>query len=121
MNRTIEPVQTIVSFMGWNNMPAAVALDAVRTIIRNTICRVMDCCGEPDRETLFQEELCCLRDLIDNGHTDQETVWAGLFTEDYETLNDVEMQKLAISLRWEIEDLMMHGVFFKDARREYDI
>lgn len=118
MNTIIDAIQTVIDFMGWNKMPATVALDAVKTMIRNTICVTNDCTEDtPD----FDEELKCLSDMIRLHDYTKMDVYLKLFIEDYDTLHDTQMQDLAWSLRGEIIDLMNHGVLFKDARREYDI
>jgi hypothetical protein len=115
---SVELIQTVIEFMGWSNMPANVALDAIKTIVRNIICITNDCTGDtPD----FEEELKCLSDMVRLHDYTKRDVYIKLFVEDYETLHDIHMQDLAWALRGEIIDLMNHGVLFKDARREYDI
>ena len=114
----IDSIQTILTFMGWDKMPSNVALDAVKTMVRNIICTTQDCTSDtPD----FEEELKCLSDMVKLHDYTKEDVYIKLFIEDYATLHDRAMQKIAWSLREEIIDLMNHGVLFKDARREYDI
>ena len=109
---------TIIAFMGWEDMPASISGSLVSRIIRNNMATMADCCGEkPD----YSKELSCLYDMIVNGDVTHRDIWTRLFIEDYYTLNDIEMQELAYDLRGEIEYCLKHGYTFEEARKEWDI
>jgi hypothetical protein len=118
MKIKIEDIQPIVNFMGWNDMPEKVVLDAAQRIVNNNRCCELDCVGEC---LTFNEELACISDMIHNGMETQEALWLSLFIVDYETNNDIEMQNNALSLRYEVELDMRHGNLFNEARLEWDI
>jgi hypothetical protein len=50
-----------------------------------------------------------------------DSLWLDLFIDSYEELCNKTMQDYAASLKWEITSLMMSGVCFDDARKEWDI
>jgi hypothetical protein len=110
MNKMMQ----IVNKMEWNDMPADVALNAVQTIINNRHNAISDCC----------EEDYCVDTIIEDMLSDEltaGTLWLDLFISSYDELCDKEMQSYATALKEDITSLMRSGVYFSDARKEWDI
>lgn len=114
----ITMIQTIQKFMGWENMPANVANDAVRQVVRNNAYNWAESQEEQYSEYAVLE---MLYDMIQNSMIEQKDIWIQLFVEDSQTATDIEMHKQATLLRAEIEYFMRKGVAFSEARREWDI
>jgi predicted helicase len=114
MNKSqLSAIMQIVKKLGWNDMPALIALDAVQIMVNNYISGLADC---------TEDSICedTALDLISN-HLEVDNIWLTLFIYDYDTLNDEEMHQQALSLRWEIESYMRKGDTFTEARREWDV
>lgn len=107
-----KKVAQIAAKLGWLKMPANVVTNAVLLIVRNYINTIADCCDESICEDTALE---CILEL---NATD---IYLQLFIDDYHSLNDVECHNLELSLRGEIEELMLKGYTFEEARREYDV
>ena len=108
-------VKLLIEKLGWQDMPKDVALDAVQKIVNNYISCLSDCCGvQPLNSNV-------VLDILLSNDFDSDKVYQQLFIHDYYSLNDAENLRLAVSLRWEIEDLMRCGNTFEQARQEYDI
>ena len=109
----LTAIMQIVNKLGWNDMPANIALDAIQIIINNYISGLADC----------TEDIICVDtalDLISN-HLEVDNIWLTLFIYDYDTLNDTKMQSYALLLRADIEQSMRNGEYFTEARREWDV
>jgi len=104
----------IVNKLGWNDMPADVALDAVQRMINNRHNVIADCCDVSYCTDTIME------DMLSNQIT-TENLWLDLFVDSYEELCNKTMQDYAMALRDEITSLMMSGIPFSDARKEWDI
>jgi hypothetical protein len=104
----------IVNKLGWNDMPADVALGAVQRMINNRHNVIADCCDE----SLCSDTI--MEDMLSDEVT-ADSLWLDLFIDSYEELCNKTMQDYAASLKWEITSLMMSGVCFDDARKEWDI
>lgn len=114
MNRAqLSAIMQIVKKLGWNDMPATTALDAIKTITNNYISGLADCTEEVI-------SIDSALDLISN-YLEADDIYLCLFIYDYHTLNDESMHKYALSLRHEIEASMKNGELFDEARREWDI
>jgi predicted helicase len=114
MNRTqLSAIMQIVNKLGWNDMPAHIALDAVQIMVNNYISGLADC---------TEDSICedTALDLISN-HLEVNNIWLTLFIHDYDTLNDTKMQSYALLLRADIEESMRNGETFTEARREWDV
>ena len=114
MNRTqLSAIMQIVKKLEWNDMPTHIALNAVQIMVNNYISGLADC---------TEDSICedTALDLISN-HLEVDNIWLTLFIHDYDTLNDIEMHKYALLLRWEIEEYMRKGETFTEARREWDV
>ena len=105
-------IMLIVKKLGWNDMPATVALEAIQRMINNDIAVGADCCGVEDNP---EDSLLSISTL------DADRIWLSLFISDYQTLNDYDLQTWAMALRYEIESWMRMGYSFDDACAEWDI
>jgi len=104
----------IVNKMGWNDMPADVALDAVQRMINNRHNVIADCCDESLGNDTIME------DMLSN-ELSPNTLWLDLFICDYQTLQDKDMQMYALCLRDNIVSLMELGIPFDEAKKRWDI
>jgi hypothetical protein len=105
-------IMLIVKKLGWNDMPATVALEAIQRMINNDIAVGLDCCGVEET----QED-----SLLTLGTKDANYLWSALFVSDYETLNDQVLAHWALTYRPQIEAWMRLGHSFEDACQEWDI
>jgi hypothetical protein len=108
----LRAITLIVKKLGWNDMPATVAIPAIQRMINNDIAVGADCCGVvEDRED----------SLLSIALWDADKIWMTLFVNDYQTLNDESLEHWAITYRNQIEAWMKLGYAFKDAFNMYDI
>lgn len=104
----------IVNKLGWNDMPADVALDAVQRMINNRHNAVADCCDVSLSTSTIMEEMLSDRITADD-------LWLDLFVDSYEGLCNKTILDYATSLKQAIITLMMAGMPFSDARKDYNI
>ena len=117
MNRTqLSAIMQIVKKLGWNDMPAHIALDAVQIMVNNYISCLADCTGD----LICKDTALDLISRISN-HLETDSIWLTLFIHDYDTLNDAKMKSYALLLRADIEESMRNGETFTEARRERDV
>lgn len=102
----------LINKMGWQKIPASVALAAIRTAVRNHGACMQDCTGET--MTVLQ----CLQDL---NVLSPEGVWLSLYVSDYQTLHDKEGKRAFLYMREEIEREMLKGMSLEEAREEWDV
>lgn len=95
--------------LGWDEMPATVALRALKEIINNHISLVADATGYQETE---EQALSCLREI------DSDKVFGYLICDEIQML-DSEDEHLFISLRGEIEDCMLSGMSHQEAISEW--
>ena len=108
----LRAVTLIVKKLGWNDMPAAVAIPAIQRMVDNNIAVGADCCDVIDDS----EDT-----LLSIATWDPATIWMGLFISDYQSLHDYDLQTWATALRYEIESWMRMGYSFDEACAEWDI
>ena len=97
--RELSAIMQIVKKLGWNDMPATVALEAIQRMINNDIAD----------------------SLLSIALWDADKIWMTLFVNDYQTLNDESLEHWAITYRNQIEAWMKLGYAFEDACNMYDI
>jgi hypothetical protein len=105
-------IMLIVKKLGWNDMPATVALEAIQRMINNEIAVLLDCCGTQESE---EETLQIIASWED------EQIWLSLFGNDYQTRNDESLEHWALTYRPQIEAWMRLGHSFEEACNEWDI
>ncbi len=113
MNKAeLRAITLIVKKLGWNDMPATVALEAIQKMINNDIAVGADCCGivEDSEDS-----------LLSIATWDANKIWMTLFISDYQTLNDESLKHWALTYRPQIEAWMKLGYSFEDACQAWDI
>lgn len=113
MNKAeLRAIALIVKKLGWNDMPAAVALEAIQRMVNNDIAISLDCCGfQDDPEDA----------LLSIATRKADNIWLRLFIDSYETHHDEVLKHWALAYRSQIEDWMKAGWYFEDACNEWDI
>lgn len=113
MNKAeLRAITLIVKKLGWNDMPATVALEAIQRMINNDIAISLDCCGfEDDPEDA----------LLSIATRRADNIWLRLFIDSYETHQDESLHHWALTYRSQIEAWMRLGHSFEDACNEWDI
>lgn len=108
----LRAITLIVKKLGWNDMPATVAIPAIQRMVNNEIAVTLDCCGthESEEETLL---------TIASWNTEQ--IWVSLFINDYQSMHDESLHHWASTYRSQIEAWMRLGHSFEEACGEYDI
>jgi hypothetical protein len=108
----LRAITLIVKKLGWNDMPATVAIPAIQRMINNDIAVGADCCGVIDdpEDSLLSISLW-----------DADKIWMTLFVNDYQTLNDESLEHWALTYRSQIEAWMKLGHSFEEACNEWDI
>ena len=105
-------IMLIVKKLGWNDMPANVALEAIQRMTNNDIAVGADCCGVIDDSE---------DSLLSIAAADDDIIWIRLFVSDYQTLNDEVLKHWALTYRPQIENWMRSGFSFEDACNGWDI
>ena len=96
--------------LGWDEMPAIVALPAIDKIVNSAIAQVAHATGD----SVSFDEMATV--MLTNWSPDN--IFAMLVEDDDFSLSDYDRQ-LFISLRWEIEYEMRAGSHFIDAIQEW--
>ena len=111
-NKQLSAIMLIVKKLGWNDMPATTALEAIQRMINNDIAISLDCCGfEDDPEDA----------LLSISTRKADNIWLRLFINSYETHHDDSLKHWALTYRSQIEAWMRLGHSFEDACNEWDI
>lgn len=110
--KEINAIIRIINKMGWQKMPASVAINAIRTAVKNHGACMQDCTG--DHITVLQ----CLQDL---NVLSPEGVWLSLYVSDYQSLHDKEGKRAFLYMREEVEREMFKGHSLEEAREEWDV
>ena len=114
MNKAeLRAITLIVKKLGWNDMPATVALEAIQRMVNNDIAVTLDCCGWKDDPEDALLSIGTQR-TVDN-------IWLRLFINDYETHHDESLRHWALTYRPQIEAWMRLGHSFEEACAEWDI
>lgn len=114
MNKTeLRAITLIVKKLGWNDMPATVAISAIQKMINNDIAISLDCCGFEDEPEDALLSIATQRP-VDN-------IWLRLFIDSYETLHDECLKHWALTYRPVIEKHMREGMSFEEASQAWDI
>jgi len=108
----LRAITLIVKKLGWNDMPATTALEAIQRMVNNDIAVGADCCGIVDDPE---------DSLLSIALWDADKIWMRLFVSDYQTLNDEVLEHWALTYRTKIESWMRLGHSFEDACNMYDI
>ena len=113
MNKAeLRAITLIVKKLGWNDMPATVAISAIQRMINNDIAISLDCCGfEDDPEDA----------LLSIATRKADNIWLRLFIDSYDTHHDESLKHWALTYRPQIEAWMKLGHSFEDACNEWDI
>lgn len=109
----LSAIMLIVKKLGWNDMPATVALEAIQKMINNDIAISLDCCGFQDEPEDALLSIATQRPV--------NNIWLRLFIDSYETLHDECLKHWALTYRPQIEAWMRLGHSFEDACQEWDI
>ena len=113
MNRQeLRAIALIVKKLGWNDMPATIALEAIQRMVNNDMAVGADCCGVIDDPE---------DSLLSIALWDVDKIWMSLFISDYESLHDEALRHWALTYRKDIENNMKQGILFVDACEEYPI
>lgn len=96
--------------LGWNAMPAIVAIPAIDKIVNTAINQRYEIMHN---HASFE---CIANALIDRWSSDE--IFA-LLLDDAKSSLTPYMKKMFISLRYEIEDEMMSGVYYQEAINEW--
>ena len=113
MNKAeLRAITLIVKKLGWNDMPATVALEAIQRMINNDIAVVADCCGVDEDPELS---------LLNIATWDADKIWMSLVICDYQTLHDESLRHWAMTYKLQIEAWMRSGHSFEKACNEWDI
>lgn len=111
MNKAeLRAITLIVKKLGWNDMPATVAIPAIQRMINNDIAVGADCCGVvEDRED----------SLLSIATWSSDVIWMKLFVSDYYSLHDEVLEHWAITYRSLLESIMKKGFSFEEACNHY--
>jgi hypothetical protein len=114
MNKAeLRAIALIVKKLGWNDMPAAVALEAIQRMVNNDIAISLDCCG-------FQDDPeDALLSIATQRTTDN--IWLRLFIDSYDTHHDESLKHWALTYRPQIEAWMKLGFSFEESCNMWDI
>lgn len=104
----LSAIMQIVNKLGWNDMPASVALEAIQKMVNNDIAVGADCCGVIDDHEDALLSIATFR---------ARNIWMRLFISDYETLHDDALEHWAITFRDKIETYMKLGNSFENSCR----
>ena len=105
-------IMLIVKKLGWNDMPAAITIEAIKKMVVNDISLGQDCCGIT--ETIEDT-------LLTVATWDADKIWMTLFISDYQTLHDESLNHWALAYRKEIESHMREGMSFENACLDWNI
>ena len=111
MNKAeLRAITLIVKKLGWNDMPATVAIPAIQRMINNDIAVGADCCGVvEDRED----------SLLSIATWSSDVIWMKLFISDYHSLHDEALEHWATTYRPLFESIMKKGFSFEEAINHY--
>ena len=104
-----DPYMAMAEHLGWDEIPASVAIDAIQQIINNHMACVADATGYLETE---EQATACLLGM------DSDKVFGYLICDEIQMLGS-EDEHLFISLREEIEDCMRSGMSHADAIAEW--
>lgn len=108
----LSAIMQIVNKLGWNDMPAFVAIDAIQKMVNNDIAVGADCCGvieDPEDS------------LLSISSWDAYKIWMTLFISDYQTLNDIVLEHWVAINKCKIEAHMKKGHSFEESCNMPDI
>jgi len=110
-----KKVALIAAKLGWlkPKMPANIVLDAVWTMVCNYINTTADVCDIKVTEEQALNHMLKVEDT--------NKLYLYLFIEDTMTLNDWCYHKAALSLRGEVEAMMVDGYTIAEAKKEWDL
>ena len=103
----------IVKKLGWNDMPARVAIPAIQRMVNNDIAVSLDCCGFQDEPEDALLSIATMRPV--------NSIWMRLFIHDYQSLHDKPLKHWALTYRPQIEAWMKLGYSFEEACNKWDI
>lgn len=111
--KEINAILKIVNKMGWQKMPAEVAIDAIKQAVINASCIL----HEENKVVSIPEVLECLT----RPGIKTSTIWVLLFVNNSKDLDDIKVNTACLAMRWEIEACLRKGMSLEAARREWDI
>lgn len=102
----------IILKMGWYKLPIKTAVALVNMAANNLCSCMADCTGDVLTKKAALKVLAI---------TNPDYIWMRLVVDSYNTLHNTPHNHLFLSLRWEIEEGLRHGMTLAEARKEWDV